>query len=51
VCNVIVYSTAEKLREKIPNVEKELEKSQNELANLVNQENKAANEVVMCLLS
>jgi len=45
-----VCSTAEKLREKIPGVEKDLEKSRNELANLVTQENKAANEVVVCLL-
>ena len=39
-------STAEKLREKIPDVEKSLEKSQNELTNMITQENKATNEVV-----
>jgi len=40
-----VYSTVEKLRKKIPDVEKNLEKSQSDLANMVTQENKAANEV------
>jgi len=44
-----VYSNAEKLRGKIPDVEKNLEKSQNELANMISQENKATNEVVTFL--
>ena len=49
VC-VCVCSTAEKLRDKIPGVEKDLEKSQNELANLITQEDKVSNEVnVVCL--
>jgi len=42
-------SNAEKLRGKIPDVEKNLEKSQNELANMISQENKATNEVVTFL--
>ena len=47
---VCVCSTAEKLRDKIPGVEKDLEKSQNELANLITQEDKVSNEVnVVCL--
>jgi len=45
-----VCSNVEKLRGKIPDVEKNLEKSQNELANMIAQENKAANEVVTSLL-
>jgi len=44
-----VYSTAEKLRGKIPEVEKELQKSESALANMVTEENKVANEVVTCL--
>ena len=50
VCCEWMCSTAEKLREKIPSVQKDLEKSQNELTNLVTQENKAANEVITCVL-
>ena len=42
-----MYSTAGKLHEKIPDVEKNLEKSQNELANMITQENSATNEVMI----
>jgi len=45
-----VCSNAEKLREKIPDVEKNLEKSQNELADMITQENKATNEVLVTSL-
>jgi len=43
--SVVCCSTAEALRGKIPEVEKDLKKSENELANMVTQENKVANEV------
>lgn len=45
-----VCSNAEKLRGKIPDVEKNLQKSQNELTDMITQENKATNEVVTRLL-
>ena len=45
LCTYLLYSTAEELREKIPAVAKDLEKSQNDLANIVTEENRAANEV------
>jgi len=42
-----VCSTVEKLRQQIPDVEKNLEKSKNELTSIVAEESKASNEVVM----
>jgi len=46
-----VCSNAEKLREKIPDVQKNLEKSQSELTSLIAQENKATIEVIMTVSS
>jgi len=40
-----MHSTADELRGKIPEVEKDLKKCENELASMVTQENKVANEV------
>jgi len=43
-------STAEKLQEMIPDVAKNLEKSQKELTDVISQENRAANDEVLLLL-